>query len=89
MLCSLTLFHNQSISFIYQLAGGKSRGGGGGGYSVQMTIRGTCRKHGSQFRPFGISMTPYFFRFGGIRMGGKSLLVYQWGLITVWYINGS
>ena len=66
-------------------------GGGGVGWGTHSTNyhTGTCRKHGSQFRPFGISMTPYFFRFGGIRVGGKSLLVYQWGLITFWYINGS
>ena len=63
--------------------------GGGGGVLSTNDHTGTCRKHGSQFRPFGISMTPYFFRFGGIRVGGKSLLVYQWGLITFWYISGS
>ena len=67
----------------------KPGGGGGGGYSVQMTIRGRAANMGPNFAPFGISMTPYFFRFGGIRVGGKSLLVYQWGLITFWYINGS
>ena len=63
--------------------------GGGGGVLSTNDHTGTCRKHGSQFRPFGISMTPYFFSFGGIRVGGKSLLVYQWGLITFWHINGS
>ena len=42
---------------------------GGGGVLSTNDHTGTCREHGSQFRPFGISMTPYFSRFGGIRVG--------------------